>query len=62
MTTQTNHFFASLHAYIKLEKLKLKTNMNHFNRFALKTKIYTSALHSAFTELKALQTNAAPNA
>ncbi len=59
MTTQTNHFFASLHAYVKLEKLKLKTNMNHF---ALKTKIYTSALHSAFTELQALQTNAPPAA
>jgi hypothetical protein len=56
VTTQTNHFFASLYAYIKLERLKLKTSLNHF---ALKTKIYVSALHSAFAELQALQTNQA---
>jgi IS4 transposase len=52
VTTQTNHFFAALYAYIKLERLKLKTALNHF---ALKTKIYVSALHTAFQELQALQ-------
>lgn len=47
-TTQRNHFFASLCAYIKLEGLKIKTGVNHF---ALKSKIYMSALKSAYAEL-----------
>jgi hypothetical protein len=47
-TTQRNHFFASLCAYVKLEGLKLKTGINHF---ALKSKIYMSALKSAYAEL-----------
>jgi hypothetical protein len=47
-TTQRNHFYASLCAYIKLESLKLKTGLNHF---ALKSKIYLSALQSAYAEL-----------
>lgn len=47
-TTQRNHLFASLCAYIKLERLKLSTHPNHF---ALKSKIYLSALRSAYAEL-----------
>jgi hypothetical protein len=47
-TTQQNHFYGSLCAYIKLESLKLKTGLNHF---ALKSKIYMSALQSAYAEL-----------
>ncbi len=47
-TTQQNHFFASVCAYVKLEKLKLKHGVNHF---ALKSKIYLSALKSAYAEL-----------
>jgi hypothetical protein len=47
-TTQRNHFFASLCAYVKLEGLKIKTGANHF---ALKSKIYISALKSAYAEL-----------
>lgn len=47
-TTQRNHFFASLCAYIKLERLRLGIGLNHF---ALKSKIYLSALQSAFAEL-----------
>jgi hypothetical protein len=35
VTTQSNHFFASLCSYIKLEMLKVKTKTNHF---ALKSK------------------------
>jgi len=50
--TQSNHIFASLCAYIKLEMLKVATNTNHF---ALKAKLYTSALHSAFQTLDTLQ-------
>jgi hypothetical protein len=47
-TTQRNHLFASLCAYVKLESLKIKTGVNHF---ALKSKIYLSALKTAFAEL-----------
>jgi hypothetical protein len=47
-TTQRNHLFASLCAYIKLESLKLQTGLNHF---ALKSKIYLSAVQTAFIEL-----------
>jgi len=47
-TTQRNHLFASLCAYIKLESLKIQTHLNHF---ALKSKIYQSALRSAYAEL-----------
>ena len=50
--TQSNHVFASLCAYIKLEMLKVATNTNHF---ALKAKLYTSALQSAFQTLDSLQ-------
>jgi DDE superfamily endonuclease len=51
-TTQRNHFFASLCAYIKLERLRLGIGLNHF---ALKSKIYLSALQSAFAELVKLK-------
>ena len=51
MTTQTNHFFAALCGYIKLERLKIKTKYNHF---ALKSKLYLKALISAFQTLKEL--------
>ena len=50
--TQTNHLYASMLGYIKLEKLKFATKMNHF---ALKTKIYTQALKAAFKELSNLK-------
>lgn len=50
-TTQTNHFFAALCGYIKLERLKIKTKENHF---ALKSKLYLKALLSAFQTLKNL--------
>lgn len=52
VTTQSNHFFASLCAYIKLEMLKVTTHTNHF---ALKAKLYTNALQSAFQTLDSLQ-------
>ncbi len=50
-TTQTNHFFAALCGYVKLERLKIKTKQNHF---ALKSKLYLKALLSAFQTLKNL--------
>jgi hypothetical protein len=52
-TTQTNHFFASVCAYVKLEALKQTTSLNHF---ALKSKLYLAALKSAFDELQRLHT------
>jgi hypothetical protein len=51
VTTQTNHFFAALWGFIKLERLKVRTKLNHF---ALKSKLYLSALHSAFSTLRTL--------
>ena len=48
-TTQTNHFFAALCGYIKLEMLKVKSKTNHF---ALKTKLYVTALQAAFQTLR----------
>jgi len=51
-TTQRNHFFASLCAYVKLESLKIKTGVNHF---ALKSKIYLAALKTAYEELVKLE-------
>jgi len=50
-TTQANHFFASLCAYLKLEMLKLSTHANHF---ALKSRLYIHALHTAFVSLRQL--------
>jgi hypothetical protein len=52
VTTQTNHLFASLLAYIKLERLKFVYKLNHF---ALKSKIYFSALKSAWYKLEAVK-------
>lgn len=51
VTTQTNHFFAVLCGYIKLELLKGDTKLNHF---ALKSKLYLHAIHSAFATLRQL--------
>jgi hypothetical protein len=50
-TTQRNHFFAAVCAFVKLETLRLKTKLNHF---ALKSKLYVSALQSAYGELQKL--------
>jgi hypothetical protein len=50
--TQTNHFVAALCGYIKLELLKDATKLNHF---ALKSKLYVRALHTAFAALRDLQ-------
>lgn len=52
VVTQTNHFFAALCGYIKLELLKGDTQLNHF---ALKAKLYLHALQSAYATLRDLQ-------
>ena len=55
--SQSNHFFACLWAYVKLEKPRLQTKMNHC---AMKAKIYQKALASAFEQLLALKESGAP--
>lgn len=52
VVTQTNHFFGALCGFIKLELLKSSTSTNHF---ALKSKLYFSALQSAYLRLNSLQ-------
>lgn len=49
--TQSNHFFAALCGYIKLELLKGTTQLNHF---ALKSKLYLQAVQSAYAMLREL--------
>jgi hypothetical protein len=50
--TQTSHLFASLLAYVKLERLKFVHRLNHF---ALKTKVYLAALKMAWKQLEYLE-------
>jgi hypothetical protein len=50
VTSQTNHFFAALCAFLKLEWLKSATKLNHF---AIKAKLYLSALKTAYDALAA---------
>ncbi|MFT4759498.1 MAG: transposase [Paraglaciecola sp.] len=52
LTTQCNHIFASIMAYVKLEKIKFSSKLNHF---AMKSKIYLAALKAAFKELIAVK-------
>lgn len=52
VTTQTNHIFASLCAFIKLEKLKIKMRCNHFE---LRARLYVHAVQTAFDDLRCLR-------
>lgn len=52
VTTQTNHFFAALCTFVKLEWLRTQTNLNPY---ALKSKLYLSALLAAFQSLQAME-------
>lgn len=51
--TQSNHFYLSIIAFVKLERLKVRHSSNHF---ALKNKIYIKALKIAMSELQELST------
>ena len=51
-TTQSNHVFLSLCAYVKLETVKIRTKCSHF---ALKQKLYVAALQAAFGQWQTLQ-------
>lgn len=55
--SQMNHIFAAFIAFVKLERLKVKNRLNHF---ALKSKIYITALKNASLELQRLKENQGP--
>jgi hypothetical protein len=57
ITTQTNHLYCSILAYVKLEKIKFQTKFNHFE---IKAKIYIQALKAAYAELKNIREQALP--
>jgi hypothetical protein len=50
--TQGNHVFASIWAFVKLERMKLTTEMNHF---ALRSRLCVRAVQAAFQELQDLR-------
>jgi DDE superfamily endonuclease len=50
VVSQSNHFFAALCAFIKLEWLKSSSHLNHF---AIKARLYLAAVQTAFQELAA---------
>ena len=49
--TQKNHIFACFFAFVKLERLRIKTKLNHF---ALKSKLYFNAIRASFSLLQKL--------
>jgi hypothetical protein len=50
--TQCSHIFASIVSYVKLERYKFSTKLNHF---ALKSKIYLQAAKTALKELEKIK-------
>ena len=52
--SQANHIFCSILAFCKLERLKLKTALNHF---AIKYKLLVRANQAAFEELRKINSN-----
>jgi hypothetical protein len=57
VTTQRNHLFASLMAFVKMERLRLSTKLNHF---AMKAKLYQAALKTAYEQLGTLKVKCSP--
>ena len=54
--TQGNHVFASIWAFVKLERMKLITEMNHFAlRSRLCVRAVQAAVQAAFQELQDLR-------
>lgn len=51
-TTQSNHVFAAMIAWTKLELLRIKHNSNHS---ALKARLYVKALKASYDELQVLR-------
>jgi len=56
LRTQKNHIFCAIYAFVKLEKLCVRSKINHF---ALRSKVYLKALQASFQELRCLQLKAA---
>lgn len=54
--TQSNHCFAAIYAFVKLERMKLATRMNHF---ALRSRLCLKAVQAAFQELQSLRLSSA---
>lgn len=50
--TQANHIFASMIAFVKLERLKIKERSNHF---ALKARLYIKMVQAALHELNQIR-------
>ena len=50
--TQSNHIYASVMAFVKLEAIKIKKAMN---QYALKSTLYLSSIKAAFNELNAIK-------
>ena len=57
--TQSNHCFAAIYAFVKLERMKLATKMNHF---AMRSRMYLKAVQAAFKELQSLRLASAESA
>jgi IS4 transposase len=55
--TQSNHLFACLVAFVKMERLRMSTKLNHF---AMKAQLYQAALASAFQQLQTLKAKCSP--
>jgi len=55
--TQSNHIFACLVAFVKMERLRMSTKLNHF---AMKAQLYQAALASAFQQLQTLKAKCSP--
>lgn len=53
VTTQTSHFIASILAFVKMERLKVRNNQNHF---AMKTQLMVAATKAAYAEYLKLST------
>jgi hypothetical protein len=50
--TQSNHLFACLLAFVKMEQMRMKTHLSHFT---MKGQLYQAALKSAFQQLQTLK-------
>jgi hypothetical protein len=50
--TQSNHVFCFIHAFVKLERIKIATKLNHF---ALRSRLCLKAVRAAFEELQSLR-------
>ncbi len=51
--TQVSHFIASIMAFVKLERLKVRNDLNHF---AMKNRLHIQATKAAYQELTRLST------